>query len=522
MPLIAIISAGADYLATTTAAPIIAAANTSVAAPLIMAAPAATTTAAAADLLTPAAEGITQAAETAPSISAGDTPGLNGDPTGITQGASATPPAEPAPAPAAEPAPPAVQPNGGMTGPAPAPPPGPELAAPSDAYAYNPQLNQPPGSTGDAAPYDWNNINPSPAPDQAAQGIAQQVSSTPNDIMQAAGQAGVPTAQGGSDALQRGIKSAMDFAKNNQLITAMGVTAASRMMQPGVPGQKQYAKPNMSHFQASTPHAGVYTPVYAPTPYAVGGPVETMSAQNAVGANQMYPQAGIQTAMYSNPETQRPMAANVLSPESDVSVDPYTGEQKFAAGGDVDPDTDTTTARNNALMGVKTPDQIQADADRAHAVMAKEGFGIVSDSDVDTRNKSPMQAAMAQLQKTGKRVGVPVSNMPKSNVVDTNVFHAAKGGITENLGGYSDGGHLLKGPGDGMSDNIPASIGHKQPARLADGEFVIPADVVSHLGNGSTEAGAKQLYAMMANVRKARTGNKKQGKQIKADKYLPT
>jgi hypothetical protein len=56
---------------------------------------------------------------------------------------------------------------------------------------------------------------------------------------------------------------------------------------------------------------------------------------------------------------------------------------------------------------------------------------------------------------------------------------------------------------------------------LADGEFVVPADVVSHLGNGSTDAGAKRLYAMMDQVRKARTGNKKQGKQIKAQKYLP-
>ena len=96
----------------------------------------------------------------------------------------------------------------------------------------------------------------------------------------------------------------------------------------------------------------------------------------------------------------------------------------------------------------------------------------------------------------------------------------AKGGMSD-LGGYSDGGRMLKGPGDGMSDNIPGVIGGKQPARLADGEFVIPADVVSHLGNGSTDAGAKRLYAMMDTVRKARTGNKKQGKQIKAEKYLP-
>lgn len=97
----------------------------------------------------------------------------------------------------------------------------------------------------------------------------------------------------------------------------------------------------------------------------------------------------------------------------------------------------------------------------------------------------------------------------------------ARGGIAT-LGGYSDGGRLLKGPGDGMSDHIPAVIGAKQPARLADGEFVIPADVVSHLGNGSTEAGANVLYKMMKKVRRARTGNSKQGKQINPKKFIPS
>ena len=80
---------------------------------------------------------------------------------------------------------------------------------------------------------------------------------------------------------------------------------------------------------------------------------------------------------------------------------------------------------------------------------------------------------------------------------------------------------MLKGPGDGMSDSIPATIANKQPARLANEEFVVPADVVSHLGNGSSDAGAKQLYKMMDRVRKARTGTAKQGKQINAGKYMP-
>jgi len=95
----------------------------------------------------------------------------------------------------------------------------------------------------------------------------------------------------------------------------------------------------------------------------------------------------------------------------------------------------------------------------------------------------------------------------------------ASGGIAD-LGSYSDGGRMLRGPGDGMSDSIPASISGKRPARLADGEFVIPADVVSHLGNGSTDAGAKQLYAMMAKVRKARTGRKAQGREINPRQYM--
>ena len=92
----------------------------------------------------------------------------------------------------------------------------------------------------------------------------------------------------------------------------------------------------------------------------------------------------------------------------------------------------------------------------------------------------------------------------------------AMGGLTAlKPGGYLSGG------GDGMSDSIPATIEGKQPARLADGEFVVPADVVSHIGNGSSKAGSQRLYAMLNKVRKARTGHTKQGKQINPSKYMP-
>ena len=101
----------------------------------------------------------------------------------------------------------------------------------------------------------------------------------------------------------------------------------------------------------------------------------------------------------------------------------------------------------------------------------------------------------------------------------------AVGGGLGSLGSYSDGGRLLKGPGDGVSDSIPATIGRKQqPARLADGEFVIPARIVSELGNGSTDAGAKKLYAMMDRVQRARgktTGRNKVAANSRSDKYLP-
>ncbi len=92
----------------------------------------------------------------------------------------------------------------------------------------------------------------------------------------------------------------------------------------------------------------------------------------------------------------------------------------------------------------------------------------------------------------------------------------AQGGVTSLMGGG-----YLSGSTDGMADMIDASIDNTQPAALSDGEFVVPADVVSHLGNGNSDAGAKELYAMMADIRKDRTGTTRQGKQIDPSDYLP-
>jgi hypothetical protein len=96
----------------------------------------------------------------------------------------------------------------------------------------------------------------------------------------------------------------------------------------------------------------------------------------------------------------------------------------------------------------------------------------------------------------------------------------ARGGIAS----LAKGGlppRYLRGGGDGMSDSIRANIDGKQEARLADGEFVIPADVVSHLGNGSSNAGAKKLYAMMSRARKSRTGKTSQAPEVNTRRLMP-
>ena len=155
--------------------------------------------------------------------------------------------------------------------------------------------------------------------------------------------------------------------------------------------------------------------------------------------------------------------------------------------------------------------------------LSKGDPGIYRDPDPSTRGLSALEAEIAQRKKLMGRFGIPMAEMPKTGIksLGGNFSDVAAAGGTASLGGYSDGGRMLKGPGDGMSDSIPASIANKQPARLADGEFVVPADVVSHLGNGSTDAGARKLYSMMDKIRKARTGKKRQAPAVKADRYVP-
>ena len=158
---------------------------------------------------------------------------------------------------------------------------------------------------------------------------------------------------------------------------------------------------------------------------------------------------------------------------------------------------------NQAMMGANTMYPMSN--------MATSSFATPYQSPVSTNMLAP-----------SGDTGVGMSGEP--NMQGTRL---ATGGLSDaryNLGGYSDGGRLLRGPGDGVSDSIPAVIGKKQPARLADGEFVVPARIVSEIGNGSTEAGARKLYAMMDRVQAARkktVGKDRVAHNSRADKYLP-
>lgn len=178
-------------------------------------------------------------------------------------------------------------------------------------------------------------------------------------------------------------------------------------------------------------------------------------------------------------------------------VDPITGQRQYFK----------PTYRR--LAGGGTVEEMS----NANAIGANTGYPMANVQ----RNAYavPYQQPMSENVVTG----------PQDAAIDpfTGAERMARGGISH-LGDYSDGGRLLRGPGDGVSDSIPAMIGNKRPARLADGEFVIPARIVSELGNGSTEAGARKLYAMMDRVQRARrktTGKNRVAANTRADKHLP-
>jgi hypothetical protein len=168
--------------------------------------------------------------------------------------------------------------------------------------------------------------------------------------------------------------------------------------------------------------------------------------------------------------------------------------------------------------------RIAANKKRAQQAVLDYPYQYAMGGSVDDESGMDEARGMMQgnLQKGLFGQGYAAGGMPNlalSRMSQPAFNEGAVGGMLQ----FASGGQprFLSGGGDGMSDSIPATIEGNQEARLADGEFVIPADVVSHLGNGSSKAGAKQLYSMMDRVRQARVGNKKQGREITPKKLMP-
>ncbi len=344
--------------------------------------------------------------------------------------------------------------------------------------------------------------------------------------------------------------------------SGVGLQALSGGLGPQMPAVEEeeenpygFATYDRNKFTPYTPQPNVYKPGYA------GGGIA------AAAPNSMYPQGMQSNAQYAV-SSQMPTSSEVINADYDAPTDPYTGQMmRMAEGGstsreaidrylrgsmgsgDSVPTPTRSTPASTPVTDPKIIEQRRQDAERMAqwapfrdgiaSGMGGKGYGNGTGGGIFNQGYSPYDPRRGMYGKGGNssfyaRPVAPPSdyisksfNPTPSPTANTNIYRPqfAAGGIAgqSHLGGYAAGGNprLLKGPGDGMSDDIPAVIANKQPARLADGEFVIPADVVSHLGNGSTDAGAKHLHKMMDRVRKARTGNKAQGKQIKSAKFMP-
>ena len=348
--------------------------------------------------------------------------------------------------------------------------------------------------------------------------------------------------------LIQGAKSAYsmisNFAKENPISTGVGAYMLANKLGankvngtgiapqgPGILGDYQLNPNTFSGFHPNPQNYTAQQTMFSNMPVmhaAIGGIMQ--AAPN-------YPMAHNMNAQYTNPNPQMPIPSDVTG---------MSGIQSYDKGGKLS--TADEISLLNSYQNMWSPQSTSSG-------VANFKDPSLSFTDSATVGMSPLEAAMYRQKQINSRALMqgPQLNLPQSGIgqvnltplmaakqkaadqqaiqaasggEDNNVNGSAHGGIMQahgHLGNYAHGGNprLLKGPGDGMSDNIPATIDGKQPARLATGEFVVPADVVSHMGNGDTDAGAKKLHDWMATVRKARTGNSKQGKEINADKYLP-
>jgi hypothetical protein len=318
--------------------------------------------------------------------------------------------------------------------------------------------------------------------------------------------------------LTGGSKQSYDFLMGRKDYDPVPFTKTGEVMKPyaeSVLGMKLPTSSKMYLFDPATKQYKI-NPDYAIPTYDSKGVKSTNLTNKDVTAymDKNPSQADFYTWATTNNLSVEQIAAATGRPISEISK-LYTGAKALTGE---DGKIDQTKVDEKAAADEKT--------NFDHVAYLKANPDVQAELDAGKANFGTKEdlaaAAYEHYQRYGKMQNRPYTKKAREG----GLMAMARGGMAQqfNLGDYSDGGRLLRGPGDGVSDSIPASIGNKRPARLADGEFVVPARIVSELGNGSTEAGARKLYAMMDRVQAARRGTVGRGrvaKNSRADKYLP-
>jgi hypothetical protein len=274
---------------------------------------------------------------------------------------------------------------------------------------------------------------------------------------------------------------------------------------PGSSGQRyfsdvEYANPRMAQRVYDPEAAGYETQVAYDTRFDAAMDAATDAARDTTRQQA----AGLQALNLSNlARQQRPVLTQPSAPTDSASRFYKPGEGIGSLAGFLDTQKNLVSEANRRLPVGMTP--AQRSVTGALTAAPNDMVARLLDMGIFT----PETAAQFY---QSRYPGLTAEQVQEA----MGQYGYAQGGLAS----VAPQGMYLGGPTDGMADQIPATIDNRQPAALSDGEFVIPADVVSHLGNGNSDAGAKQLYGMMDRIRKARTGSTEQGKQINPNKFL--
>lgn len=366
-------------------------------------------------------------------------------------------------------------------------------------------------------------------PSTAAMVNAANASTNPIGMMsymQGASPADLAAATGPGAGLTSGFQTALNWMGEHPIMTGLGVLAGANALGLNKPTQStlpssapgnmdtNYYKLNPSTFQPNRPQP-VTNPVlpsyanYVQNPYNyqgyAGGGITSLKSGGSSDSNlseyeqMMTGQAGMGDNYAQMMTGQGGYSIPSVSPLPSVSYD-------------------------NQLVDANTKNMSPYEAAKYRLAQSYANAGAPTSAGIGLANRANLNYGQISTDPAMVQAAMAQQQQAVQGSAQGGIMGYAGGGVPQyNLGGYANGGNprLLQGPGDGMSDNIPATIADKQPARLADGEFVVPADVVSHLGNGSTDAGAKKLHGMMDKVRQKRTGKKKQAPAINPDSLMP-